>query len=220
MPDFDFDEVLTDPDFLDVFNVTRRADNPNGFGEAAFTPSSFQNLRGVVTPASPSALKRLPEEQRQSKTLEIITRFALRGASNDAGQDYQPDLIFYAGNNYVVTDVQDWSRYGAGWVSALCTLNDVVPAPPKTNVSPTFGPVVIPGGGGSSMVKHFPLEVIDGVRTKFTFVGLPADATKYVPFYNGAAQDGLTQTGQVLDFGVAPKPASSGFPADIIFVLF
>jgi len=72
--------------------------------------------------------------------------------------------------------------------------------------------------------KHFPVEPIDGIRTVFTFPGLPADPNFYLLILNGVVQDGLIQNGETIDFGVgnAPKPATAenGFRGDIVYALF
>jgi hypothetical protein len=68
--------------------------------------------------------------------------------------------------------------------------------------------------------KHYPVEAIDGIRHVFTFVGLPSDPNLYLAFFNGAMQDGLTQIGQTLDFGIVPKPAGPGFQADTIVLIY
>jgi hypothetical protein len=61
--------------------------------------------------------------------------------------------------------------------------------------------LVLPGTGS----KHFPVEAIDGVRTLFTFVGIPSDNTLYLIFWNGLEQDGLAQVGSQINTGTAPK---------------
>lgn len=50
--------------------------------------------------------------------------------------------------------------------------------------------------------KHFPVQAVDGTRSQFTFVGLPADPNFYLIFLGGSAQDGFAQNGQTIDFGV------------------
>lgn len=201
MPGIDLSIALTNPVTLDAFNVTRRPDTPNNFGESSVVPTTFSNVRGVVCQASPSDMRRLPEEERQLQAISIITRFALRGASNDGGQDYQPDLVTWAGSNYIVKHIQPYARYGAGFVQVIATLTDSAPAPPVTGVNAQSGlPLPVPGG----FAKHFPLEPFDGVRRSFTFPGLPLDQTKYLLFYNGASQGGFMQLGNVITLDFAP----------------
>jgi hypothetical protein len=50
--------------------------------------------------------------------------------------------------------------------------------------------------------KHFPVEAVDGLRSSFTFVGLPVDPNFYLIFLAGVAQDSFAQNGQTIDFGV------------------
>ena len=83
----------------------------------------------------------------------------------------------------------------------------------QVNVNPII--LALQRGG-----KHFPVEAIDGVRTEFTFVGLPDDPNFYLAIFNGAIQDGLPRLGQVLTVTPAPKPASVGYAADTLYVIW
>jgi hypothetical protein len=68
-------------------------------------------------------------------------------------------------------------------------------------------PSVIPGLIASG--RHFPLEALDGIRTSFTFVGLPLDPNKYLLMYNGQGiGSGFTQLGDVITFDTITPDAS------------
>lgn len=66
--------------------------------------------------------------------------------------------------------------------------------------------------------KHYPVEAFDGVRTQFTFVGLPASNNDYVITINGLIYDNLPQAGQVVTFPFAPNPAN--VPPDSAFAIY
>lgn len=64
-------------------------------------------------------------------------------------------------------------------------------------------PAAVPGINGAS--RHEPVEAIDGVRTSFTFLGIPSVSTKYLVAVNGLVTcQGVTQAGDVLTFETAP----------------
>lgn len=203
MPQLDLSVALTNPMTLDSFNVVRRPDAVNNFGESNSFGTTFTNMRGVVSMASPNDIKKLPDDQRTLKAITIVTRFALRGVSRDGTQDYQPDLIVWNRNNYIVANVEDYGRYGVGFIQVICTLYDSVSAPPVTGVNTQSG-LPLPVPGGTVVTKHFPLEPFDGLRKSFTFPGLPSDPTNYLLFYNGTSQGGFKQVGFVITLDFAP----------------
>ena len=124
MPDLDVSELLEDPDLADTFNVIRRQNVIGNDGVGTVVPTTFPCVVGVVTVAGNNALQRLPESQMFGKTISVATTFRLRGASTDQqGIQYQPDLVVWPisnGNTFIVSDLQDWSRFGAGFVEATC----------------------------------------------------------------------------------------------------
>lgn len=126
--------ALSNPYTLERFTVTRRSTSANLYGETTLTPGSFPNCYGIITPSSPDDLDRLPEEESFKKAISISTNFALLGASDEEGQQegFQPDLVLWGGNTFIVRVVEDWSHYGPGWVHAICVLFDLLPAPEVT----------------------------------------------------------------------------------------
>jgi hypothetical protein len=126
VPDLDVTDILTDPDLADCFTVIRRENTIGNDGVGTVTPTSYCNVVGVVTAAGNQALQRLPESQLMGKTVSVVTTFRLRGATTDpvTGLQYQPDLVVWPiqnGTTFVVADLQDWSRFGAGFVEATCS---------------------------------------------------------------------------------------------------
>ena len=124
--------VLSSPMLVSTFAVTRRTQTVSDFGIASTSPTSFPGLAGVVYPSDDNELKRLPDEQLQGNTITVITQFALRGESKTSGAEYQPDLVVWQGDSYVVRMVNDYAQYANGFVLAICTSIDLVDAPPVT----------------------------------------------------------------------------------------
>lgn len=129
----DVSAALTNPYTLDKFNVQRRAVSNNNYGEPTITPTVINNVRGVVYPASPNDLKRLPEAQIMAQTIVVITRFALRGASKDSqAQEWEPDVVVWGGDNFLVIATNDYSQAGRGFIYAICSSMDTMDAPGVT----------------------------------------------------------------------------------------
>jgi hypothetical protein len=128
MPMLDMSAALTNPFTLDTFNVIRQQETLNGFGESVVTKQVVTNLRGVVYPETDMALMRQPNMQLASKTIAIVTKFALRTESIG----YQPDIIVWNGNQYVVTHLGDYSNFGTGFIRATAQIIDAEAIPPTT----------------------------------------------------------------------------------------
>jgi hypothetical protein len=68
-----------------------------------------------------------------------------------------------------------------------------------------FPPVTFSG-------QHSPVEALDGVRTTFTFLGLPAAPQLYMLVYNGAViTQGFTQAGNQITMSVVPSASDELF---------
>lgn len=126
MPTLDLSDSLLEPTFLDRFLVKRRAETVNQYGESTTVITQIYAY-GTVDAASPNDLDRGADEQHQGKSIAIVTRFRLRGVS--AG--YQPDLVVWHGDSFVVAKVEDYTGYGAGWVQVECRSIDFVDEPPS-----------------------------------------------------------------------------------------
>ena len=125
MPFIDVTDLLTDSFIAgENFTVYRRKENINPFGESIVTVQIEQAV-GQISPTSPSNLVRDPAYSSQYKNLDVITTFRLIGAGQDIStQAYQPDLVLWKGNFYIVNKVDDYTHYGAGFVQAICDAFD------------------------------------------------------------------------------------------------
>lgn len=128
MPLIDVTQVLLDPVVAgEAFEVVRREEVVNAYGESVLTTIRLP-ATGSVQPTGANSLTRLDAFQTQAKTLRVITTFRLRGASKEraSGDSYQPDLVYWRGDYFIVTELEDFTQYGAGMVQANCTSTDFV----------------------------------------------------------------------------------------------
>lgn len=131
MPDLDVSEALTDPMLTDSFDVLRRKEVLDAHGRVT-TPQnqSFAGQYGVISAASPNDLERLEDSQRMGRNLSLITNFRLQGPAEVSGTEYQPDVVVWGGDQYVVKHIDPYSRYGAGFIQAIIGSMDIIDQPP------------------------------------------------------------------------------------------
>ncbi len=120
----DVSEALTDPMLSDLFNVIRRPETIVK-GRSTVNPVTIPNVSGVVAAAHGNDLDRLDDNQRMGRNLTIVTRFRLRGPT----PGYQPDLIVWKGDQYLVKLVDPYPQYGAGFVQAIVGSVDSIDQP-------------------------------------------------------------------------------------------
>lgn len=115
MPTLDVSEVLTDPMLAEKVTVIRRVQAISDKGRTVVTPTEHKNVVAVVTAAHPNDLERLDDNQRTGRHLSVITKFALRATS----PGYQPDIVVWRGDSYLVKALDPYPQYGAGFVQAI-----------------------------------------------------------------------------------------------------
>jgi hypothetical protein len=136
MADIDVSDLLGDPDFIDTFTVLRRQETTNNSGESTLaittypTPPDLPQPYGAVFPTGDNKLVRQQDFTTQSSTITVITQFRLRGSSKSGGSEFQPDIVVWNGGNYVVSNVNEYTQYGAGFIEAECTSIDFTPPAP------------------------------------------------------------------------------------------
>lgn len=124
-PWLDVTEVILSPEFMDAFTVIRRQETISNKGRSVVTLTPI-SVKGVITTPGPNALFREPEQQTMGHAILVVTKFRLRGPSKSGGQSFQPDIVLFNGNHYVVTHLNEYSRYGAGFVEAQCEETDFI----------------------------------------------------------------------------------------------
>lgn len=118
MPWLDVNDVILDPDFLDMtLSVARNAQTVGSDGIAIDTPTTV-GFFGVITSLSGSILYRVAEGSRITDTITVHTPFPL--IPGQAG--YDADVVTWQGRQWTVTNVNDYSTYGRGFIAATCTL--------------------------------------------------------------------------------------------------
>lgn len=111
------------------FSVVRRRSwtNTNGFQQQS---SLTQRGIGSVTPTGDNSLSREDGFQSQPKTILVITRTFLRSAAEDAdGFEWQPDLVLWQNNHYLVKSLEDFGQFGGGFVAATCEIFEFTASP-------------------------------------------------------------------------------------------
>lgn len=119
----DVTDVLFDPDLTDTFTVERRVETVGSNGRSTTSVTAFSGL-GVVTSAGPNDLARLDDSQRMGRVISIVTAANLRGAVNG----YQPDVIQWRGNRFVIATIDNYPQFGSGFTQAICVGMDLVDA--------------------------------------------------------------------------------------------
>lgn len=133
MPLIDVTQVLFDPVVAgEAFVVIRREEVVNNYGESVLTTFRLGAL-GSVQPTGNNSLARQDAFQTQAKTLRVITTFRLRGVGKTPATDqrWQPDLIYWRGDYFIVNELEDFTQYGAGMIQADCTSIDYVEDAPS-----------------------------------------------------------------------------------------
>lgn len=120
MPYLDIDEVLCDPTIADTFSVIRTLQTTNSEGIVTETKTVIPNITGVVTTQNPNDLYREENFEYFTRSLSVITQYRLQGQR----QQYEPDIVVWRGNNFVVGTFDPYPQFGNGFYEAICTSVD------------------------------------------------------------------------------------------------
>jgi hypothetical protein len=133
----DLSAMLSDSDFCEPLAIYNRAQTigENGVATSTSTPVSPAPYGSVQSGANPELI-RGTDYATAGNLITVYTKQRLRAAdmatqvsqtSTDAFGNPLPlpagnmaDVIVYRGNTYEVMQLQDWTAYGAGFVSAIC----------------------------------------------------------------------------------------------------
>lgn len=124
-----------DASFFEEFTLIRGTETVNNHGRAQVEYEVTVGQLGVITSASPNDLQRLPEADLSQKSITITTQVRLQLASPGPTPDqtFKPDVIYWANNTYLVIHVEDYSRYGEGYLWAIAQTTDFTPSAPTPN---------------------------------------------------------------------------------------
>jgi galactose-6-phosphate isomerase len=117
MPSLNVTRVLFSREFVDRTLIRRSNTQTVDSSGIASNASVDTPFAGVVTNDAGSILKRFPEASIVTGSMMVHSRLPLSPGA--AGHD--ADLVQWLGNFYTVTDLSDWTTYGAGFTAALCT---------------------------------------------------------------------------------------------------
>ncbi len=114
----DVTEVLLDPDFMDMGLVCHRSTEATGDDGRTAVVTVDSPFAGVVTSDKGDILERLAGGERKKGSITIHTIFRLTAGSNDI----TADVVTWQGNDYTVSNVNDYAYFGRGFVCATCDL--------------------------------------------------------------------------------------------------
>ncbi len=110
-------DVVLDPLLAERVSIIRRAEAMDAHGRSQVTPTTTPNVVGVVTMYEDIELMRqeFPEMQFATRVISFISKFRTQSAT----VGFQPDLIAWRGDNYVVKRVSPYPQFGAGFYEAV-----------------------------------------------------------------------------------------------------
>ena len=120
MATLDVSDVLLCPEFTDNYVINRNQETIDNNGRSQVTTTQINSF-GVVTMASGQDLQRYPELQILERVISIVTKTRLQSAVTG----YQPDVITWRGDNYVVKAIDLYPQYGAGFYEVIAASIDL-----------------------------------------------------------------------------------------------
>lgn len=119
MPSLDVSELLTDDLFIETVTVLRRKETLVK-GRPVLTVTTFPDVLASVQPKDTviggNFIERAPDMQYRGSNLIIYTKFRLRGESLQATDNYQPDVVIWNGDHFLVGLTNDYSHFGGGYI--------------------------------------------------------------------------------------------------------
>lgn len=115
MARIDTTEVILDMDFTDSFELIRRSESVNEWGELVVVESS-EMVMGVVQNATAETVNALPQGANLGDYIKVWYVGDMQ-ADND--------VVVFNGRRYRVETVERWGNWGTGFVSALCRMESV-----------------------------------------------------------------------------------------------
>ncbi len=116
MPTLDVSDILLDPDFADDTLICVRNTQTVGSNGIAVDVPVSGTFTGVVVADKGAVANRTPDGAYVAGSILIYTPFALRVS----GADVDADIVEVGGKRYTVMNIGDYTRFGTGFVWALC----------------------------------------------------------------------------------------------------
>lgn len=106
----DVSELMSDPDFIDDFQIVRRSATVNNYGENEITENTI-NANGSIQSGNGDTLKRLPDGVQLSDVVTIYSNFPIYAER----KDNYADIVIICGERYQVVLVTPWRNWGTGY---------------------------------------------------------------------------------------------------------
>lgn len=122
MPLIDVTDVLSSLDIADqAFSIVRRSETVNSFGEGVLATTVIPAM-GAVQPLGDNSVLRTEQSTTTANGITVWTTTPIFNVGRDInGVKYQPDLILWEGNHFLVKVLNPWSDFGAGFYQAECS---------------------------------------------------------------------------------------------------
>ena len=116
MPRLNVTRVLMSREFVDTSLVCTRNTQTVGNDGIAVNTGADTSFAGVVTSDSGDILTRLADSSYVKGSIVVHSKFPLL----DGRTGTDADVVTWGGRRYTVTNVNDYSTWGAGFTSATC----------------------------------------------------------------------------------------------------
>ena len=118
----DISSVLLDPELGFCSFAVRRITYRISQGTTTAAPSDFP-AQGCIHPGAPEMVQLLPEEERHKDFIAVYTSFPLSLGKNPGGTAWTAaDRILYAGKQWKLVRLRDWSQFS--YYQGLAVLTD------------------------------------------------------------------------------------------------
>lgn len=114
----DVTDVVLDPDFMDTSLTYERNSVTVGSNGIATQTTVTTAFSGVVTSNTGDILERMTDGERIKGSITIHTKTVL----NDGATGTTADIVQWRGRRYTVSNVNDYSHFGRGFIAANCDL--------------------------------------------------------------------------------------------------
>lgn len=129
-PDVNVGDILRSPHSGEMLTIQRSKESVDSKGRESATVQTLY-APGVVLPKDTAIggneVTREIDSIYRNAALIIHTPFRLRGPA----PGYQPDVILWQGDRYVVTLVNNYSQFGPGFIYAEAASIEPLDAPPQ-----------------------------------------------------------------------------------------
>lgn len=128
-PLLDVSDVLTDPMFVEPLLITRQNVTVGNNGRATVTQEVITpKPYGVVTSEADDDVIVGEDALLRPNMIRVTTKFRIQGPSKEGERD--GDIVTWNGDPYIVMKIDNFSKWGAGFMTAVCQSMSSVDNPP------------------------------------------------------------------------------------------